>query len=561
MSRAPSCRMTCARSRPVAEHPREQVRVERELKPVDGLDRARGLDLDRLVGEVAERRRPRAGARAGRRCPCARRPRAAPPGRSAARRAMSRGSRPRPPRGRRRRARAPARARRRSTPRAGCRRRGVSCRKAEGPRFAAGRRRLVPRPARTGRVLVEVTGREHDASNANQGGQIRDLDRSSSSLAQARRCGTPLFAGPLCYASRRPPLPTGDGGCPETHDPLVCTIVPILATALVAFGPASAQGRDWRPFPVLTTLETRRPRQRGRRPRLGPRHPRHARSRDGRHLRSRRERVAPSDRRPRRRNVRGLRAAPRPGARLQGRPVRPVRRARPRSISARASRWRSATPATRCSSSGEERGWPTVTEDDVEQWGSEVRLGLPRDFPEDQRDAAVHHRAACGTCPGPFVRRRRRAVVRAGRRVQRRRRAARRPRRVRPRAAAPSASCGTSSSSTSAVTRLLVARRRAVDRHGPLRARPASRACAGMLLHRPKRREWRQFAPDNSRISGDLVFDSGPRRRHAVGDDEPGHLALRPRRTPVVVVVLAPAPDGGGFELTGRAARSTSPRS
>jgi hypothetical protein len=29
----------------------------------------------------------------------------------------------------------------------------------------------------------------------------------------------------------------------------------------------------------------------------------------------------------------------------------------------------------------------------------------------------------------------------------------------------------------------------------------------GLVLHRPKKREWRQFVPDNSRIAGDLVFD------------------------------------------------------
>jgi hypothetical protein len=33
---------------------------------------------------------------------------------------------------------------------------------------------------------------------------------------------------------------------------------------------------------------------------------------------------------------------------------------------------------------GKDVGWPPVTDEDVDRWGTEMRIGLPRDFPEDR---------------------------------------------------------------------------------------------------------------------------------------------------------------------------------
>ena len=160
---------------------------------------------------------------------------------------------------------------------------------------------------------------------------------------------------------------------------------------------------------------------------------------------------------------------------------------------------------------GENRGWPIVTEGDLDRWGSEVRLGLPRDYPEDQLRILL----ATGrltNVPGPFVRVGDQlwfglAGGFAGSEGQLgglvvydiRERSFRV---VRHKFIADVA-----------VTRLLAVGdelwigtgRFASSRLGGLR---------GLLLHRPKRREWRQFSPENSRISGDLIDDALAEGRH-----------------------------------------------
>jgi hypothetical protein len=154
---------------------------------------------------------------------------------------------------------------------------------------------------------------------------------------------------------------------------------------------------------------------------------------------------------------------------------------------------------------GTNRGWPMVTEQDLDRWGSEVRLGLPRDYPEDQLRILLAQ-GRLKNVPGPFVR-----VGDAlwfglaggfagseGQlgglvvydiplgtfRVVRHKFIA-----------------------DVAVTRLLAVGDELWIGTGRF-ASSRLEGLRGMLLHRPKRREWRQFAPENSRISGELVYDA-----------------------------------------------------
>ena len=159
---------------------------------------------------------------------------------------------------------------------------------------------------------------------------------------------------------------------------------------------------------------------------------------------------------------------------------------------------------------GVDKGWPAVSEDEVDKWGGEVRLGLPRDFPEDQLRTLLAQRQLRNV-PGPFVRlgdtlwfglaggftggegqlgglvaydtkRGAFSVVRHKFIVD------------------------------VAVTRLLSVGDElwiGTGRYGPSRLE----GVRGMLLYRPARREWRQFGLDNSRISGDLVYDALTRGR------------------------------------------------
>ena len=159
---------------------------------------------------------------------------------------------------------------------------------------------------------------------------------------------------------------------------------------------------------------------------------------------------------------------------------------------------------------GENRGWPAVTEHDVDEWGREVRLGLPADFPED-RLYRLLATGALKNVPGPCVRvgdtlwfglaggfsgnegqfgglvaydiaQRSFRVVRHKFLVD------------------------------AAVTRLLAVGDELWIGTGRFGARRLE-GLRGMLVHRPKRREWRQFSTENSRISGDLVYDATPAGR------------------------------------------------
>jgi hypothetical protein len=154
---------------------------------------------------------------------------------------------------------------------------------------------------------------------------------------------------------------------------------------------------------------------------------------------------------------------------------------------------------------GVNRGWPVVTIEDVEDWGSEVRLGLPEDFPED-RLYQLHATGALRNVPGP--------VMRAGDVLW----------------------FGLAGGFTGSegqlgglvaydtktksfrvvrhkflvdvsVTRLLAVGDEVWIGTGRFGAR-SLQGLRGMLVHRPKRREWRQFSTENSRIAGDVVYDA-----------------------------------------------------
>jgi hypothetical protein len=148
-------------------------------------------------------------------------------------------------------------------------------------------------------------------------------------------------------------------------------------------------------------------------------------------------------------------------------------------------------------------GWPRVREDDIDTWGGELRLGLPRDYPEDRLRQLLFD-GRLRNVPGPFTRTGTTlwfglaggfagGVGQLGGLV----------------AYDPAAGFRVVRHKfivDAAVTRLF-----AMDdelwigtaRYGPT----ALEGLRGLLLYRPARREWRQYSIDNSRISGNLVWD------------------------------------------------------
>ena len=323
-------------------------------------------------------------------------------------------------------------------------------------------------------------------------------------------------------------------------------LVPILATLLVACAPAPAQGRDWRPFPPLTTLQIGAP--------------------DGAGI------VA----------VSALTASDTLGHVTVVTFDRSRNAwARPAVASAAATAAESAprldqvivfegglfdqyagktsvdlgqgfTLAKRDTGyalleNGEDRGWPAVTEDEVERWGDEVRLGLPREFPED-RVMQLFSTGRLRNVPGPAV------VtddavwfglvggfsggdgqlggVAVYDRAHHTFRVLRHKFMV-----------------DAAVTRLLVAGDDVwigTGRYGPIQLE----GMRGLVLLRPKRREWRQFSPDNSRISGHLIFDLALDNGTLWATTNQGVSRYDTSRRLWTSWYWHPAPDGSGFELT-----------
>ena len=153
---------------------------------------------------------------------------------------------------------------------------------------------------------------------------------------------------------------------------------------------------------------------------------------------------------------------------------------------------------------GVEIGWPSVTEEDIQEAGGKVRQGLPRDFPEERlRQLLDQHRLL--NEPGPTVRS---GDVRwfglkggfAGGSGQmggllsydlaESRFKIRRPFHL----------------VEASVTRLF-ARKDEIWIGTARFGENAITGITGLILFRPARNEWRQFSRRNSRISGDLVWD------------------------------------------------------
>jgi hypothetical protein len=99
-----------------------------------------------------------------------------------------------------------------------------------------------------------------------------------------------------------------------------------------------------------------------------------------------------------------------------------------------------------------------------------------------------------------------------------------------------------------AVTRLLVVDDElwiGTGRYGPRRRE----GLRGLLLFRPKRREWRQFSPENSRISGNLVQDVVPLGKHLWVTTDQGVSRYDTERRLWDSWYWHTARDGAGFRL------------
>ena len=156
------------------------------------------------------------------------------------------------------------------------------------------------------------------------------------------------------------------------------------------------------------------------------------------------------------------------------------------------------------STATENLGWPPVTPEDVDEAGSKIRQGLPRDFPEDRLYELLGQKRLMNE-PGPTVRAGdvRWFGLKGG-------------------FTAGVGQIGGLVSYDFAKKRWDVERpfllvdasvTRVHARKGELwigTARfgeTAIEGITGLILYRPSRGEWRQFSRRNSRISGDLVWD------------------------------------------------------
>jgi hypothetical protein len=156
-------------------------------------------------------------------------------------------------------------------------------------------------------------------------------------------------------------------------------------------------------------------------------------------------------------------------------------------------------------------GWPQVTEKDVDRWSGEVRQGLPTLDPSERVwQLFGEHRLK--NVPGPFVRMGSKlwfglAGGFASGQGQ----------------FGGLVSYDTTSGQFDVVRHKFIADAAAITlfaqddelwigtgRFGPQKLE----GMRGLVLYRPKRKEWRQFSVANSRISGDLVWDIAPDGRH-----------------------------------------------
>jgi hypothetical protein len=196
---------------------------------------------------------------------------------------------------------------------------------------------------------------------------------------------------------------------------------------------------------------------------------------------------------------------------------------------------------------GVDRGWPIVSEEELDKWGKEVRLGLPRDYPEDQLRALLAQ-GRLKNVPGPFARVG--GVLWFG---------------LAGGFAGSEGQFGGLVAYDIAEKAFRVVRHKFIADVAVTRLLPVGdelwigtgrfasarlEGLRGMLLHRPKRREWRQFAPENSRISGDLVYDAAPLGRHLWVTTNQGVSRYDLERRLWSSWYWHRAGDGGGYELT-----------
>jgi len=153
---------------------------------------------------------------------------------------------------------------------------------------------------------------------------------------------------------------------------------------------------------------------------------------------------------------------------------------------------------------GRDLGWPIVSDDDIDKWGPEVRVGLPRDYPED-RLRVLLARGELKNEPGP--------MARLGDQVWFG---------LKGGFAGGAGQLGGLVGWDPARGRFTVRRNFALVEASVTRlyawqgelwigtarfGENAVEGTSGLILYRPAKNEWRQFSSRNSRISGDLVWD------------------------------------------------------
>jgi hypothetical protein len=200
-------------------------------------------------------------------------------------------------------------------------------------------------------------------------------------------------------------------------------------------------------------------------------------------------------------------------------------------------------------SDGVDLGWPRVTDEDIDDWAGEVRLGLPRDYPADRlRVLLLQKRLQNDPGPTIFALGKRWFAIAGG-------------------FTGGDGQLGglvafDSTTATFAVTRHALLVDAAVTRLyargdalwiGTARYGPMSiEGMNGLLLYRPARREWRQFSVRNSRISGDIVWDMAANGDHLWVTTNAGVSRYDLARKLWTSWYWNAAKDGAGYELRNR---------
>lgn len=196
---------------------------------------------------------------------------------------------------------------------------------------------------------------------------------------------------------------------------------------------------------------------------------------------------------------------------------------------------------------GVDLGWPRVSEEEIDKWAKEVRLGLPRDYPAERMRQLLKE-GRLRNEPGPTVH------TNGGRWF----------------AVAGGFTGGegqfgglvrfdsTSGAFTvirhttlvdAAVTRLFAHQDAlwiGTARYGPT----SIEGLSGLILYRPEKREWRQFSMRNSRIAGDLVWDLAADDNFLWATTNEGVCRYDLKRKLWSSWFWHRAKDGSGFELT-----------